>query len=213
MDNSEAKWDLDTLLFQCSRGLSNETPDRRRVNNVCAIQQAHGQFLNQAHNGCVLLDVSHMPPAILSVFSHSWSSEKKRVRLRVRPGLLSSPITTIKKETSGHTIHWQSLFSPLFILTLQILMRWKCCSTTLCPRSLEKPQVLDRVDGMVDSMGADTQTLCWDSTQKIGRAHNFFSADWRKSMRAHNEKHRKKLSWPKQLIRRFFFIKIRFRFW
>ena len=34
---------------------------------------------------CVLLDVSHVPPVILSVFSYSWSSEKKRVRLQVRP--------------------------------------------------------------------------------------------------------------------------------
>ena len=71
--------------------------------------------LNQAHNGlCALgLDVSHMPPSILSVFSYSWPSEKKRVRRRVRPGLLPSPITTIKR---GAVIpSTGSLFSLLFL--------------------------------------------------------------------------------------------------
>ena len=74
---------------------SNETPNRGRVKSACAIEQAHeqlfinqahkgGVLFNQAHKGCVLLDVSPMPRAILSVFSNSSSSEKKRVRLRVR---------------------------------------------------------------------------------------------------------------------------------
>ena len=48
-------------VFQHGRGLLNETGDRRSVKNACAIWQAHGQFLKQAHKGRVLFDVRHIP--------------------------------------------------------------------------------------------------------------------------------------------------------
>ena len=140
MDYSEVEWNVYTLLFQRGRGLLNETPDRRRVKNACAVWQAHGQFLHQAHKGCVLLDVSHMPPAILSVFSYSWSSEKKRVRLRVRPCyLLQSRLSQEERSYHPLAVSFPSFFFYSERYTsLQILMRWKCCSTTLCPGPLEK---------------------------------------------------------------------------
>ena len=175
MDNSKVKWDLDTLLFQCSRGLSNETPDRRRVKNVCAIQQAHGQFLNQTHKGCVLLDVSHMPPAILSVSSYSWTLKQKRVRLRVRPGLLSSPIETIKRRavipSIGNSFFLLFLFWKMHLLAnldaLKMLLDYPLPEVTWKAVDL---RVLDRVEGTIDSTGVDTQTLRWYSMQEIGQS-------------------------------------------
>ena len=51
-----------------------------------------------------------------------------------------------------------------------------------------------------DGTGADTQPFCGGIPRsKSESALNFvffFFGDWRKSMRAHNEKHRKKLAWP-----------------
>ena len=174
MDYSEIKWNLHTLLFQRGRGLSNETLDRRRVKNACAILQAHGQFLDQAYKGCVLLGVSHMPPAMLSVFSYRWSSEKKRVRLRVGPCyLLQSRLS--KDERSYHplAVSFPSSFYSESCTSLQILMRWKCCSASLFPKSLEKTFTFGfwiEWTGTVDGTGADTHTLCWDSTPKTGQS-------------------------------------------
>ena len=202
MDYSEVEWNLYTLLFQRGRGLSNETPDRRRhsAKNACAIKQAHGQFLNEAHKGCVLLDVEHVPPAILIVFSYSWSSEKKRVRRRVRPCyLLQSQLS--KEERSYHplAVSFPSSFYSERYTSLQILMRWICCSTALCLRSLKK---LLTYGFWIEWSGRSTvpvrtRQLCVGIPRKKSeRALFFFSADWRKSMRAHNEKHRKKFAWP-----------------
>ena len=174
------EWNFYTLLFQHGTGLSSEAPDRRRVKNACPILQAHGQFLNQGHEGCVLLDVSHMPPPILSVFSYSWSSEKKRVRLRVIPCyLFQSQLSN--NERPYHPLlvsFFPSSFYSESCTSLQILIRWKCCSTTLCPRSLEKPVTyvfwiwfwIEWRGPTVDGTGADTQTLHWNSTQKIGKS-------------------------------------------
>ena len=110
------------------------------------------------------------------------------------------------QKTSGHTIHWQSLFLFFYsesCTSLQILMRWKCCSTNLCPRSLEKP--LTNGSTSSGSSGGDGQRYRGGHTNfvlgfraEIGKEHLiflfsfFFSADWRKSMQAHSEKHRKK---------------------
>ena len=56
---------------------------------------------------------THLTSLLTSVFSYSWSSKKKRVSLRVRPGLLSSPITTIKRRAVIPSTG--SLFSLLFL--------------------------------------------------------------------------------------------------
>ena len=124
-----------SVVGDCQTG---NTGQKTCQKHVCCLAGA-GQFLNQAHKRCVLLDVSHVPPAIPSVFSYSWSSEKKRVRLRVRPCyLLQSRLS--KEERSYHplAVYFPSSFYSERYTSLQILIRWKCCSTTLCPRSLEK---------------------------------------------------------------------------
>ena len=205
MDYSEATWDLHTLLFQCScyRGLSNETPDRRRVKNACAIWQAHGQFLNQAHKGCVLLDVSHMPPAILSVFSYSGSSELKRVRLRVRSGLLPSLITTIKKRavipSTGSLFSFLFLFWKLHLLhanldALKMLLDYPLPEVTWKAVDL---RVLDRVEGTVAGTGADTQTLCLGFHAENRKEHLiFFRLIGENHCRCITRNTEKKLAWP-----------------
>ena len=166
---------------------------------MCAIQQAHGWVLSQIHKGCVFLDVSHMPPAILSVFSYSWSSEKKRVRLRVRPYFLLQ--SRLKRSYHPLTVSFPSSFYSEIYTPLQFIKRWKCCSTTLCPRSLEKPLTNGFWIEWRGRSTVRTRKLCIGiPRRKSERALNFFffSADWRKPMRAHNEKHRKKLAWPYQ---------------
>ena len=122
--------------------------------------------------------------------------EKKRIRLRVRPCyLLQSRLS--KDERSYHplAVSFPSSFYSESHTSLQILMRWKCSSTTLCPRSLEKPLTCGF---WIEWRGRSTVPV---RTRKLGitrrkseRALNFFfcSADRRKSMRAHNEKQRKK---------------------
>ena len=82
-----------------------------------------------------------MPPAILSVFSYTWSSKKKRACLRVRPACCLLQSRLWKDERSYHplAVSFPSSFYSESCTYLQILMRWKCCSTSLCPRSLEKP--------------------------------------------------------------------------
>ena len=143
--------------------------------HVLSISSRRIQFLDQAHKGCVPLDVSRMPLVILSVVSYSWSSEKKRVRLRVRPWyLLQSRLS--KDERSSST---GSLFSLIFSF-------WKLCLLAN----------LDALKMLLD------YAFCGTPRRKSERAlylfFVLFSADWRKSMRAHNEKHRKKLAWPKR---------------
>ena len=118
--------------------------------------------------------------------------------------VLPSLIKTIKDKRSYHPLavsFSSSLYSESCTL-LQFLMLWKCCSTTLCPSSQEKPKTygfwIEWRGRSTAQVGGDTQTLCVGIPRiKSERALNFFfSADWRKSMRAHNEKHRKKLFWP-----------------
>ena len=60
---------------------------------------------------------------------------------------------------------------------MQILMRWKCCSTILCPRSLEKPLTYAfwiEWMGTVDGTGANTQTLCLGFHAENRKEHFFF---------------------------------------
>ena len=138
-----------------------------------------------------------MPPVIVSVFSYSWSSEKKRVCLRVRPCYLLQ-LRLPKDERSDHplAVSFPSSFYSESYTSLQILMRWKSCLTTLCLTSLEKPLTyvfwIER--RRRSTVPVRTRELCVGiPRRKSERALNFFfSADWQKSMRAHNEKHRKK---------------------
>ena len=135
-------------VFQHSRGFSNETRDRRSVKNVCAIWQAHGQFLKQAHRGRVLLYltsvISHNTECILIMHMC------QRFAFGVN-ALLSSSIKTIKRRPVKLSTP-VSLFpsSPFFAencASLHILGRWKCCSTTLClflPVDRAKATVLAR---------------------------------------------------------------------
>ena len=140
----EAEWNLCTLLFQFQfqygRQLSNETRDRRPVKTCVLFGKSMGNSSSKLTKAiCHLTSViSH--DITVSVFTYSWLPERKRFAFGVRPCYFFQ--SRLSKEDPGHTIHirW-SLFPFSFFFSenwasLQILVRWKCCSTTgtLCPR-------------------------------------------------------------------------------
>ena len=162
---------------------------------MCAIWQAHGQFLRQAHRGRVLLYltsvISHNTERILIMW------QRFAFGVNTPCYLLQSSIKRrpVKLPTPVSLFSLLSFFFAENCASLHILGRWKCCSTTLC--------LLTNL-GSSSRSSPDTQTLWWDSTPGSKSESAliflcfFFFGDWRKSMRAHNEKHRKKLAWPKQ---------------
>ena len=76
----------ETMTHSSSSAVGDCRPKHRTedVSTTCVLSSRHMDNSSIKLTRCVLLGVSHMPPAILSVFSYSWSSEKERVRLRVR---------------------------------------------------------------------------------------------------------------------------------
>ena len=141
---------------------------------VCYLAGAWTIPQSSWQRSCVLLDVEHVP---LNAFSYSWSSEKKRVRRRVRPCyLLQSRL--LKEERSLST---GSLFSLLFLFwKIHLLANLDALKMLLnCPlpevtwKSVDL-RVLDRMEGTVDGTGEDMQTLCWNSAEKTGESPFFF---------------------------------------
>ena len=152
-----------------------------------------------------------MPPAtlVLSVFSYSWSSEKKRVRLRVRPCYLLQSRQT-KDERSYHPLA-VSFPSSFYSESCTFLCKsW--CTENIARLPFASSHLKSRwPTGSGSSGGYGRWYRCGHAKFVLGfNAENrkehliflfcfFFLADWRKSMRAHNEKHRKKLAWPKPM--------------
>ena len=179
LDYLEAKWDLDTLLFRCSRGLSNETPDRRRVKNVCAICAGASTIpLSTSQRLCALGRQSYAT-GDTKCFLIQLIIRKEKGSPSGKT-LLPSPITTIKRRvvipaSTGSLFSLLFLFWKLHLLAnldaLKMLLDYPLPDFTSKVVDL---RVLDRVEGTVDGTGADTQTLCWDSMQKIGKSTNFF---------------------------------------
>ena len=89
--------------------------------------------------------------------------------------LLPFPITTIKRRavipSTGSLFYLLFLFWKLHLLAN--LDAFKMLLDYPLPEVTWKAvdwRVLDRVERTVNDTGADTQTLCWDSAQKIGKS-------------------------------------------
>ena len=122
-------------------------------------------------------------PTTLSAFSYNGSPSGN--------ALLSSSIKTqrrpVKLSTPVILFFFLSCFFSEKGASLQILGRWKCCSTTLCPLTfLGSSSTSTKGDGT----GPDTQTLWWD-----GACAN---TSWRSSIR--REEPRTRIQKPRERL-------------
>ena len=136
---STTRWPNETSAHFFSSGAGDcaaDLLDRKRVKKSGAIRQAHGQILKQAHKGRLLFNVRHYATTMI-IFSIILK-ENGLCASESSKDLLSSSIQTVKRRpvipSTNHVR--QSLFLPVFsfsesCVSLHILVRWKCRSTTL----------------------------------------------------------------------------------
>ena len=202
MDYSEVKWNLSTLLFLADCRHQTESMSKTGVLSSKRMDNPSTKLTKIVCSWTSVICHDTTIGNFSYSFSYSWSSEKKKVRLRVRPCcLLQSRLS--KDERSYHplAVSFPSSFYSESCTSLQIWMRWKCCSTTLARGHLKSRWPTS--SGL--SGGDGWRYRCRQVNFVLGfHAENrkehliffFFLADWQKSMRAHNEKHGKKLAWP-----------------
>ena len=175
-------------VFQHGRGFSNETRDRSSVKNVCAIWQAHGQFLKQAHFYLTSVKSHNTKHFLIQRFAFGVNALLSSSTIKRRPVKLSTPVSLFSllsfflRRTAPLCISWGA--------ENVVRLRFACWPTWVLP-----------VDRAKATVPARTRKLCGGiprSKSESALFFFFFFGDWRKSMRAHNEKHRKKLAWPNE---------------
>ena len=127
-------------------------------------------FLEQTHKGRELFDVRHMPR--YWAFSHTVDFPKRKRGSPSGSVLRSSPIKPVeRRQQPAIPATSVSLFSFLFFFfwelhllaslgalkMQQVLVHWKCCSTTFCRGKAEDLQAPDRVEATVP---LPTRKLC-----------------------------------------------------